>query len=353
MSVSSFRVERTRYDLSRAFGNASQTWSRRESLLVRVEWEGVSGIGEAAPLPGFSVETIDEAEEELVRAGGALVAPGGEAGLAEVDAAVRSAALTTASARFALETALLDILAKRRRIPLWALLAEGNAVPSVALSTLLPRAESDEVLASAQRAMACGFRCIKLKVGVKGRLEDELRLVARLRFELGADVRLRLDANGAWSPDEAARALRSLEASAPELVEEPVTGGAWLSLEPGPVPLGIDETLATDGGPAIAFRLLRSGVCRTLVAKPTLLGGVLPCLALARSAAAFGGEIVVTHMFEGVVATAAAAALAIAAGASRPAGLDIRAYLGAVPDGHPIGRCEVRAVETVGLGVSV
>ena len=78
--------------------------------------------------------------------------------------------------------------------------------------------------AAAAGARAAGFGCVKLKVGVG----DDAGRVAAVRAALGPDVRLRLDANGAWSVEEAVRTIEALAPAGLELVEEPVHGLAAL-----------------------------------------------------------------------------------------------------------------------------
>jgi hypothetical protein len=70
-------------------------------------------------------------------------------------------------------------------------------------------------------AVAAGFGCVKLKVGVG----DDAGRVAAVRAALGPAPALRLDANGAWTVEEAVRTIEVLAPAGLELVEEPVT--AW------------------------------------------------------------------------------------------------------------------------------
>src|SRR5207248_1440782 len=72
----------------------------------------------------------------------------------------------------------------------------------------------------ASAARAAGFRCAKVKVG----LGDDTGRVAAVRAAAGPDMRIRLDANGAWSADEALAALDALAPTQIELCEEPTSG---------------------------------------------------------------------------------------------------------------------------------
>jgi L-alanine-DL-glutamate epimerase-like enolase superfamily enzyme len=92
-----------------------------------------------------------------------------------------------------------------------------------------------------------------------------------------------------------------------------------------------------------------------LVLKPTVLGGLVACLALAREAAARGLAATVTHTFDGPVALAAAAELAAALPGGGPAcGLDRHGGLDAwpptsIPQLHP---AHVASANRPGLGLA-
>ena len=94
-------------------------------------------------------------------------------------------------------------------------------------------------------------------------------------------------------------------------------------LHPSPIPIALDESLAGEEGPARLSRLAAAGVCKWVILKPTLLGGALACMEVARRARAAQVEPIVSHTFEGPIAMAAAAALAVALPPPRhAAGLD-------------------------------
>src|SRR5207244_1298829 len=68
--------------------------------------------------------------------------------------------------------------------------------------------------------LAAGFEVFYLKVGLD--LERELGMVRSVREALGPGPRLRLDANGAWPPPLARRALEAFAAFDIDFVEQPV-----------------------------------------------------------------------------------------------------------------------------------
>jgi L-alanine-DL-glutamate epimerase-like enolase superfamily enzyme len=303
----------------------------REAVRLRLhDDQGHRGLGEALPLPGYSRDDAEAAWRALA----ALVAHASGAGLAvpqpvpgaglsaarllEAALAPHAALLAAApSARFALECALVDLLARRAGLSAAHWLAGGRALQPVPVSVLLPEAGPAAVAAAAASAMR-GHGVLKLKIGLRGRSasdEDALLVAVRLAADAAcpgtASPRLRLDANGALDAAAAPARLAALARHGVELVEEPVAGAALLALPPLALPWAADESLAD---PALAAALLALPPRlrpAALVLKPTLLG-LACCLRLAEAAAQRRLGVIVTHGFDGDLGHAAACALAAA-----------------------------------------
>lgn len=343
MSPRTLQVLRVRGAVARLAGAAAGQ-NEREGLLVRVrDDEGCVGQGEASPLPGYSRDTIEQCARQLEAVDLSAFAPPGAGPAVDWVQQALAAAPKAAAARFALETALLDWLGQRRGLGLAALLgAPAAGTRRVPLAALVAD------LASARAAHARGIRSFKLKIGPAS-FDEDLRLAQSLREEFGAAIALRFDANGRLPPAQAGSALQKLARFAPEFVEEPVGLPAFVGMAASPVPLAADESLAEPGAwPALA------SVCRVVVLKPTLLGGLCACLRLARDAAERGLRVTVTHTFDGPVALAAAAELAAALPIEPLAcGLDRHAALAAWPAVTipQIGACSLGSSGRPGLGL--
>ncbi|MCA9531743.1 MAG: AMP-binding protein, partial [Myxococcales bacterium] len=327
---------------ARAWG-VRRGWSVWVSVSTR-DAPPLVGWGEACPLPGYSPDTFEgagEALEALCREGLPALSPDPGEALAQVDSCVARVPVSAPSVRFAVETALLDLLSRREGVAVHRLLgADGRR--RVALSALLPRgpgrdprAELRAALEEARARMDDGVRTFKVKLG--GGLDDAgYDLLDALRDALGPGVRLRADANGTWPRGGHTPRLARLAGAEVELVEEPVPFRAlW---EPDerlpPVALALDESMVGVPDPQVARWLERPDV-RAIVLKPAVLGGARRCLSLAALARARGVLPTVSHLFGGPVAWAAEAALALALDADGPslaAGLWPHAGLGAAGD---------------------
>lgn len=302
--------------LSTALGR----WQERKSLLVRLidEHQRV-GHGEAAPLPGYSSDTLEEAERALE--GVDLLAIAALAAAGSWDTAELE---LPPAARFALESALLELGALEAGVPAWRLLADaaGGAVSHrQELSRLVDARDAGGVVAAGKAAWSARRRTIKLKLSPEA-LEAQLEGVARLRQAL-PELRVRLDANRCLS---LARARWLVERAAElrvEYVEEPIGDPAELPSLAGAAPIALDESLQGLGARDRLEPLLAGGAVRILVLKPMALGGIQRCTELWRLARRHGSDVVLSHLLDGPVAFAATAALSLAIGApERAAGLD-------------------------------
>jgi o-succinylbenzoate synthase len=291
--------------------NAIQSWPTRERLLLRVSDSDGWGLGEAAPLPGYSRESLDDVERALRlleasdvrRQASAREWSEGSKGL-------------PAAAQFGLETALLDYGARREGISAPTLLG-AQVGASVSLSCLLGTASDVDLVEQARRALEAGYRCLKVKLGAPSRQRAELDGVARLRAAVGDDVKVRLDANGAWTASEVTQAWPILSHLDIDFFEEP--GDVPEALR-GVLPLALDESLQGVAPDALDALVARTGAT-AVVLKPTALGGIAHCLSLAERARSLGCLVTVSHCFEGPIGFRAAAALALALPAAVAHGL--------------------------------
>ncbi|MDT8437072.1 MAG: enolase C-terminal domain-like protein [Gemmatimonadota bacterium] len=309
-------------------GPSGEADGTRLGVLVELrDGDGVSGWGEASPLPGYADETSRRAAAGVL-AGAAdpelrtrLARIASEEPPAATVARLPVPAGVPASARAALVCAALDLAGRRAGRPLRETLgAPGGAGRDVPVNALVSLADPRDAVTAGLAAVRSGLATIKAKLGPAERFEADLAALVALRGALGDGVALRLDANGLWRPEEAAPLLRRLaDEVAPEYVEEPVPAGGLPALGPVPVPIAADESLR---GPD-ATALLASGFVQVAVLKPGLLGGVDRCLDLARAAAEAGVRVVVTHAFEGPVGHAAACELALALAAGAVPGIEL------------------------------
>ena len=166
---------------------------------MRIETrDGFVGIGEAAPLEPYDGVTLGETRLALEGfrqvLDGADELPG-----TEIMAACRRVS-PLPQALAAIDLALWDIAGKREGRPVAALLSD-EALARGGGQRDVGAARPRQAAGRAAAAVAAGFRCVKVKVGI----DDDLARVAAVREAGGPDLAIRLDANGTWTVDEAVR----------------------------------------------------------------------------------------------------------------------------------------------------
>ena len=297
------------------------TFGSRRGLLIRLtDTDGREGWGEAAPLPGFSRETLEEAARQLHGLSDTL--PGTEVSPGwwspENTSPWPNDENLAPSARFALELAAWNLLTPAEEGPEMPVEDSRKVVPINGLISSLPERALDEAFSMAES----GYRAVKLKVGGSG-ISEDVRLVRAVREAVGGDVELRLDANRAWGFGEAMEFARDVTGVEIAYVEEPLSepgrlaelAAAW------GLPVALDESLVGMEPGELGGR----GHARAVVLKPTLLGGISRTLALAGWALRLGMTPVVSASYESGVGTAALVALA-AAIEERPASAGLDTY---------------------------
>lgn len=290
--------------LVRPWVAASAILRVRSGMLVELGFgDGLAGWGDCAPLPSSGEDGHARTFAALATTLGDL--PGREAGAA----LATLGAIPCPEVRWAVETALLDAQARRAGLPLVRHL-RCDAPDVVPINVALGALDSDTA-ARAEAALAQGFTVAKIKLGVAG-IAAEIAGLRALAHSTAGRLRLRLDANRAWSETEAVTVLDAIADLPVDGVEEPLaapTVGDLARLQARyDFALAVDESLPALG----AASLLAGPAVRRLVVKPARLGGLAATLRLAAAARAAGVDMVLTSVVESAVGVTATAHLAAA-----------------------------------------
>jgi L-alanine-DL-glutamate epimerase-like enolase superfamily enzyme len=275
---------------------ARGTLTMREMVLLRIRSdEGATGLGEAVPLALRGGASLEDVTSEL-RAW--LAAPeSGDDGL-------------SSPSRSAIATALLDVQGREAEVPVWSLLGGDDGQPvrcNATLSIADPALVADEALEWAEE----GFGSFKAKVGAG----EDVEQVAQVRSAVGPEPQLRVDANGAWTPEAAEQSLRAMVDHDLELAEQPCATLSELAELRGRIDLPIagDESVADAAEARLAAE---SGACDLATAKLSKVGGPREALAVAEEL-----PIYLSSALDGPVGIAAAAHTAQALSGAGDAGV--------------------------------
>ena len=224
------------------------------------------GVGECAPLPALSCDDIPSYDEVLATACKNLEKNG------EID---REALLPYPSILFGMETALLHFRA--RSLQFWHTpFSKGKE--GIPINGLIWMGNFDEMYRRIGEKMQQGFRCIKLKIGAID-FEKELELLAHIRQHFTpAQIELRVDANGAFSPVDAMEKLKRLSELDLHSIEQPIRAGQWEEMarltSESPLPIALDEELIGCNTLEGKQKLLSAIRPQYIILKPSLHGGV-------------------------------------------------------------------------------
>ena len=282
----------------------------RPLILLRLDGEdGHVGHGEAAPLPGYDGVSAEQVVAALEHCRPAL-----ERSDAADPAALRAACqevVVLPQALAAIDMAVCDLIARRAGTPLWRILAD-NPAPPLEVNATIGASDRAGAAREAAAARAAGFRAIKVKVGTG----DDAGRLAAVRAAAGPDMAIRIDANGAWSVDEATAALRVLAPVRIECCEEPVSGLDAIAevAAQTQIPISIDETAAAPG----AFE---RRVCSAVCLKISRCGGIISTIGDAIRARSVGYQVYLASTLDGPLGIAAALHAAVAIAPDRPCGL--------------------------------
>lgn len=327
--------------LSRPLSTAQGTIREREGFLVRVEYGGVTGVGEATPLPGWT-ESYEACHEALSRAPDLA---------REEDWGVVLSETNAPAARHALSLALADARATVDNQPLYRYLGNERLVRRVPVNATIGDMPQEETVEMARAAVQEGFDCIKVKVGARPVADDVARMRA-VREAVGSGVELRGDANGAWTREQAEDALHEMAALDLEYVEQPLPAddvAGHSGLRENGVPIALDESLASRQ----VADVLAAEAADYLVLKPMALGGPDRARQVARSARQAGVTPVVSTTIDAVVARTAAVHVAAAIQEVPACGLATAEWLAEDlgPDPAPVADGECEVPQAKGLGV--
>jgi o-succinylbenzoate synthase len=286
--------------------------SGRSGILIRVTSnDGISGYGEAAPLPDYSKDSLDDVIAFMQDSSGIVHNITLSDNCDQVFQAIASCIpQTLPSLRFALDSACGDLMARAAGLPLARWLSNDSR-SEIPVNYLLTRPVMNWEH-HIQAIEAGGYQSVKIKVGSE-EVDSDVALIRKAREMLGDDIALRLDANRGWNYDTAIKILKAVQGLRIEYVEEPLnhfdpTLLARLRRETG-AKIALDESLA-EIDPISPKEL--APICDVFILKPTILGGLGRIMKIAAEAALCNRPAVITSTYETEVGLAALIHLAAA-----------------------------------------
>jgi o-succinylbenzoate synthase len=315
MKIADVQWRSYRLPFLNSFSTAHSVMTSREGIIVQVTTEqGISGIGEIAPLPALGGGSLADARTLLPELAARLhhktlhealdlVLTGWKAGT------------EAASTLCGLEIALLDLIGKAEGCGVCTLLSPAGTATraAVPVNAVIGARATEAAIATARDVRKNGFRCVKLKVGWGVSVHEEIERVAAVRDAIGPAMHLRLDANEAWNLEEAIATLSQCVPYDIQYVEQPLKAhdlaGMRTLRQMLPIPIATDEALHSLES---ARLVLDSEAADILVIKPQLAGGLRVGQRIIQAATERGVRSVITSTLEAGIGLVAALHLAAA-----------------------------------------
>ena len=241
-------------------GTSRGVMTSRDVWYITLSNDGKTGIGECAPLPGLSLDNIDQIESKLGK-----VCNNPHLYINDL-----SILKEFPSIRFGLEMAELDLR------------NGGNqnyygSIEPIKINGLIWMGNPDFMMSQVKQKLAEGWKCIKMKIGALD-FNKELKILQSIRSQFGKDnLELRVDANGAFTVSDINKKLNRLAEFDLHSIEQPIQTGQWDLLtelcQYSPIPIALDEELIPLVNEEDRIRMLDRVKPQYLVLKPSLLGG--------------------------------------------------------------------------------
>ena len=255
-----------RLDFITPGGTSRGVLTYKDTYFLKI-WEPESplsyGIGECALFKGLSAEDDDTYEAKLQE-------------LCRNISADRGTDLTGySSIAFGFETAILDFSNGCRRVIYPSSFVDGGLW--IPINGLVWMGTKNEMKERIEEKLSAGFKTIKIKIGAID-FDSELELIKSIRSRFPADVvEIRVDANGAFLPQNVMQRLEALSRYDIHSIEQPIRQGQWEEMSKvcrnTPIPVALDEELIGVGNPMLMMELLKNIRPQYLVLKPSLVGG--------------------------------------------------------------------------------
>jgi o-succinylbenzoate synthase len=223
----------------------------------------IKGIGECSILKGLSIDDRPDFEEKIIE-----VCNNIQQYLHDYSQRL----IEFPAIQFGLETALLDL--KNKGIQT---IFESHFTKSqyrIPINGLIWMGSREFMLEQIQDKLDKGFTCIKMKIGAID-FDTEISLIEHIRKNYSKDqIEIRVDANGAFHPNEAMEKLNKLSLLDIHSIEQPIKKGQWKEMrelcENSLVPIALDEELIGEPSPGNMLETIQP---QYIILKPGLLGG--------------------------------------------------------------------------------
>jgi len=252
---------------NQASGTSRGVLFTKPSWFIKIEnSNGKNGIGECSIIPNLSIDDKPDLEAKLKEVCQNI-------NTYAID--LHESLIEYPSIRFALEMALEGLKNDSPYLLFPSKFTSGEQ--PIIINGLIWMGDADEMLLRIEEKLNQGFSCLKLKIGAID-INQELGILQHIRNRFSSQVlELRVDANGAFMPNEALAKLDALSAFDIHSIEQPIKPGQieemYQLCRKTPFPIALDEELIGVNSIHEKDDLLSSIQPQFIILKPSLIGG--------------------------------------------------------------------------------
>jgi len=319
MIIRDFKFSLFKLKLKEPLKNASFTFDSRSGFIIKIMDENnLIGYGEVSPLPGFSVETLDQCEAALNRVHYTILDKSAKNEEFDLISELKSIS-NLPSLLFGIEQAVISLLIQRKELS--TLLTYEK---SILVNGIVGIKSKEETFRKIDDLLAEDFKTIKIKLGINS-VEDDVKLVKQITNRVDDSIKIRLDVNGNWNYKQSEYALKNLPKDKIELIEQPVNNINELVMlsDFSDIPIAIDESI---NNISEAKDIIERSNITNIVLKPSILGSIIDTISLIKSAEKFEKKIIISSAFESVVGRSAVVWLASFVAGNHAHGLNSGVY---------------------------
>ncbi len=296
--------------LKTPFKTSLRTVTNLKDLVITIHTDnGMVGYGEGAATAVITGETLESMKGAIEQIKPLLISKEIEA-FNTLLSIIKKNMIHNTTIKSALEMALYDLRAQSLKLPLYKLL--GGSKTKFTTDITISLNKIDTMLADSQKAIALGYKILKIKVGEHiSKDYERIKTIAQTFPE----ITLRIDANQAWSAKETVILLSRLEKEGivTELIEQPVRADDFRGMryikERTLTPLLADESVFSAKQ---AIELLEMDACDLINIKLAKCGGISHALKIADIAELYNVKCMIGCMLEGPISVGAAVHVASA-----------------------------------------
>ncbi|MFK5975987.1 MAG: dipeptide epimerase [Sulfurovum sp.] len=308
MKIIDIKTKLFKASLKRPFVTALRRVDFLEDVVVMIECDdGFIGYGEGASTPIITGETIGSIISAIAYIKPFIIGRDIEE-FEDIISIIHRVIIKNTTAKSALEIALYDLKAQSVKLPLYQML--GGSKREFKTDITISMGEIDCMIVDSLDAISLGYDTLKIKLGDD--FQKDIERVVAIKESIGSDIKLRLDANQGWTPENTVYFLHKLESRGivAEFIEQPIRAddidGFLYIKKRVQTPLLADESIFSLEDARIFLDLRAIDYLNMKLAKTA---GITDAMKLADLAKEYGVKCMIGCMLEGPVSISAGLAL--------------------------------------------